>query len=204
MNKWAELLGIPHHECKGTGHCCRFSSPSTPGIILIEKAGNGDEFARDYLSVFVPYQSIEEVIKLNPELVEKNLKVLEMHKCKEVTQDNLVFYHCRYLDDNNRCMVYEDRPSLCREFPDSPLLVLAPGCGYEEWAAKCKEKYFQLKQRIKEREQELLNLRYQKNALRVLNQLQRINDEEYKLAFVIPSSLRLVSPRTSWIKWSGG
>ncbi|OGI22866.1 MAG: hypothetical protein A2287_10395 [Candidatus Melainabacteria bacterium RIFOXYA12_FULL_32_12] len=199
MNKWSKLLDVTSPECKKTGNCCRFSSPSTPGVLLLKKAAENDEFARDYLSIFIPYSSLEDVRKLNERVVEKNLEVLQKQKCGKVNADNIVFYYCRFLADNNSCMIYEDRPSLCRDFPDSPFLVLAPGCAYQEWSDECKKKYAQLKEDIQKKKEELKNLKYQRKATRLLNQLKRINNDEYKTAFILPS-LNLVSPGTSWIK----
>ena len=144
--------------------------------------------------------NIDEVNKLHPALVEKNLKTLKSTKCKEVNVENLVFYHCSFLSDNNKCLIYEDRPNLCREFPDSPLLVLAPGCAYEKWAADCKEKHFKLKEERLKYKEELESIRYQRKAIRLLEQLQRITNDKDKLAFLLPS-LNLVSPGASWMKF---
>lgn len=198
MNKWSELLDVPFPECRMTGNCCRFSSPSTPGVLLLKRAAENDEFARDYLSIFIPYSSIEEAKELNRELVEKNMEVLEKQKAGKVNADNIVFYHCRFNGDDGRCMIYEDRPNLCREFPDSPYLVFAPGCAYEQWSVECKKKYAQLNEDIKIHKEELKNLKYQRSAIRLLNQLNSV-DDKYKTAFILPS-LNLVSPGTSWIK----
>ncbi|EKE02130.1 MAG: hypothetical protein ACD_20C00421G0004 [uncultured bacterium] len=198
MNKWSVLLNVPFPECKMTGNCCRFSSPSTPGTVLLKRAAENDGFARDYLSIFIPYLNIEEVKELNKELFEKNLEVIEKQKCDKVNLDNFVFYHCRFIGNDGKCMIYEDRPGLCREFPDSPYLVFAPGCAYEEWSQECKEKYAQLKEDVKAHKEELKNLKYQQKAIRLLNQLNRV-DDKYKTAFILPS-FNLVSPRASWIK----
>jgi Fe-S-cluster containining protein len=197
MNKWSEVFGIAFPECKKTGNCCRYSFPSSSSIELIYKAAMGDEFARDYLSIFIPYSNINEVRKLNSGVVEKVLNALQKMKSENV--DNMVFYHCRFLAEENYCMIYEDRPSLCREFPDSPLLVLSPGCAYEEWAVKCKEKYNKLTEELEIHKKELENLRYQRKFVRLLEQLKNVSNDKYKTAFIL-TSLSLVSPGTSWIK----
>ena len=53
-------------------------------------------------------------------------------------EEDIVFYHCRYLGEDNSCTVHEDRPQFCRDYPDTPYVVMAPGCAFEPWAARCK------------------------------------------------------------------
>lgn len=198
MNKWSTVLNIPFPSCKQTGNCCRFSTPSTPAVELFVKASQGNEFARDYLSIFIPYSNIEEMSKINPEFAEKVEKSIEEGKCK-INIDDIVFYHCKYISENNKCLIYEDRPQLCRDFPDSPFLILPSGCVYEEWSTACKKKYTELKEDLEKSKRELENIKYQQRAIRLLNQLKRV-DDKYKSAFIL-SSFCLVSPGKSWMKF---
>jgi Fe-S-cluster containining protein len=107
-----------------------------------------------------------------------------------------------YVSEDNKCLVWEDRPQLCRDYPGSPFLVMAPGCAYEEWSELCREKYRNLKielEYLKKAKQELENLKYQQRAINLLNQIQRINNRDYNLMLLVPS-VSLVSPGRSWIK----
>lgn len=198
MNKWAELLDIPLPDCKKDGQCCRYASPSTPGIELFKKAAQGDEFARDFLSIFIPYKDIDEAKKANPAIVERALNWVKTNKAENLSQENLVFYCCRYISEDNTCLIHEDRPDLCRNYPDSPFLLLAPGCAYQKWANQCKEKYKQINEDLKMYKTELENLRYYQKVSRTLYYLDKCSSNEYKFLFLFPS-LSLVSPGKAWL-----
>jgi len=199
MNKWSEIFGIPYPECKKTGQCCECSSPSSPAIKILEKAANNDEFSRDFLNIFVPYKNIEEVKKLFPKILERNLEAIKKSDCGEVNENNIVFYKCRFLKQDKNCAIYEDRPTLCRDFPDSPFLVFAPGCAYENWGKNCKESYKAMMENKEVYKKALEDLRYQKKAIRTAKYLSRISNPDYKPVILLPS-LSLVSPGASWIK----
>ena len=76
------------------------------------------------MSVFVPYASKEDARKVYPEYI----KMLEENK-----EDNVYFYHCPKLTEDKRCSDYENRPQICRDFPDNPLSILPKSCGYKQW-----------------------------------------------------------------------
>ncbi|MEW5822374.1 MAG: YkgJ family cysteine cluster protein [Cyanobacteriota bacterium] len=186
MNKWEKYLGIKFPECNMTGQCCRMASPSEPAIELLKRAAKGDSFARDFLCLFQPYESLEHAKEVNPELVERVLSVASRSKkYKSTTQ--VVFYKCRYLEGKNRCLVYEDRPLLCRTYPDTPFLAIAPGCAYEEWSKECKKKYKELRERLKE----LIKL--QKMLLRAQGVYLPSKKTYYNELFII-------SPSYSWLR----
>lgn len=111
-------------SCQGCATCCNLACSEFSPEELEEKAKNGDNFATQFLSVFVPYNSFEEAYKIYPEY-------LDMLKKK--TDGNVYFYHCPKLDKNNRCSDYENRPQICRDFPDNPFCILPKTCGYYEW-----------------------------------------------------------------------
>lgn len=192
MNKWAKELNVELPECKMTGQCCRCASPSTPAIELLKKAAEGNQFATDFFSIFIPYPNIEEAMIANKEIVQRSLKASEDEKNK-VSKENIVFYHCRYISDDNKCLIHEDRPQLCRDYPDSPFLIFPSGCAFEEWSKKCKNKYYAM-------QQELKDLKYQQKSIKLLNQIQKINNKNYNFILLVPS-MSLVSPGTSWMKY---
>jgi Fe-S-cluster containining protein len=134
------LLNLPKPTCCSHGDCCKGASPSIPYHQLWEKAKNGDDFARGFLNIMVPYESHEAARKVVPSLVEKTLKAAAKSE-KFESDDDVVFYACRYLASDNRCGVYEDRPQFCRDYPDSPFLVMASGCAFEGWSNQCRTKF---------------------------------------------------------------
>lgn len=146
---WAKETGIPLPECKKQGCCCRGASPSTPYHQLLEKAANGDDFARNFFSIFVPHASHDDARKIVPGLVERTLRAAEKDEGFQSAED-VVFYQCRYIGDDNTCQIWEDRPQLCRAYPDGPFVVFAPNCAYEPWAKAVKEKFAAMKAEIEQ------------------------------------------------------
>jgi Fe-S-cluster containining protein len=113
----------------------------------------------------------------------------------------LVFYKCQYYSEEKKCLIYEDRPELCRNFPGSPFVILGKNCAYYDWAQKCKKKYNDLNQELdnlKKYKKELDNFKYQQEAIKLNYTLKGITDE-YKFMWLCPS-MSLVSPGQSWIK----
>lgn len=143
-SSWVEATGVPLPQCKMQGCCCRGASPSIPFYQLLKKAANGDDFARNFFSIFVPHPDHESARKIVPGLVERTLKA---SKKDEQFQDDadVVFYQCRYIGEDNKCQIWEDRPELCRAYPDSPFMVFAPNCAFEPWSAQVKEKFNAMK-----------------------------------------------------------
>lgn len=136
-------------QCKMQGCCCRAASPSTPAYKLLEKAANGDVFAQNFFSIFVPHLTHEAAKKQSGDLVERTLKASKKDEGFE-SEEDVVFYKCRYIGDDNRCQIWEDRPQLCRDYPDSPFMVMEKNCAFRPWAQEAKEKYYEMKQSIKD------------------------------------------------------
>ena len=111
-------------KCTGCATCCKLACSEFSPEELKTKAQNGDNFANQFLSVFIPYNSKEEARKIYPEYIE----LLE-----ENGENEVYFYHCPKLTEDNRCSDYENRPQICRDFPDNPLSILPKSCGYKEW-----------------------------------------------------------------------
>jgi len=195
MKKWSEKLNIPLPECGQCGTCCKCASPSTTLNEMLKKAANGDEFARDFFSIFTPYKNIEEVKELYPEIVERSLNSL-----KKTNSDfkEPVFYKCRYVSEKNNCLIYEDRPELCRDFPGNPHVIVSKQCSFYEWTQECRKKYNELKRELevlKNMQKELNNIKYQEKAMKTNYLLKRI-PAEYKLIVTCPS-VGLISPNKS-------
>ncbi len=201
MNKWSEALKEPYPECIGCGQCCTCVTPSVAGVKLLERAGENDDFTREFLSVFVPFNNINEAREVNDYAVEKSFEICEQEGSK-VSRDEVVFYHCRFISKDNKCLVYEDRPQLCRDHPATPFIMIPSGCAYEQWAITCREKYFDMQDKIekfKELKKEFEKLKYQIKVERTLGHLKNISNPDHKFIALVPS-MSLVSPGTSWIK----
>lgn len=113
-------------KCKRSGICCRLASSEYSYAQLKQKAQNNDEFARQFTEIFIPYKDINEARAVFPEYVD--LLVSRVGKGEEVN-----FYRCKHLKGTNECPVYDSRPQICRDFPDDPLSIIPPGCGYYAW-----------------------------------------------------------------------
>ena len=123
--KWNEILAFRQNfSCKGCATCCNLACSEFSPEQLKEKAKNGDKFAAQFTSIFIPYNSKEEAEKVYPEYIQLLGNNLE---------EDVYFYHCSRLNDCKRCSDYENRPQICRDFPDNPLSILPESCGYYEW-----------------------------------------------------------------------
>lgn len=116
------------YQCHCTGTCCRLSSSEFDYETLKQKAAAGDTFAQQFISIFIPYNSTDDARKIFPDYVE--------YVINELGKDEQVhFYHCPHITDDNLCSIYtsDKRPQICEDFPNNPLSILYPSCGYIEW-----------------------------------------------------------------------
>jgi hypothetical protein len=95
----------------------------------------------------IPYASHREAEDVVPGIVERSLRAVRKLKDFQGEQD-IVFYHCRYQTADNKCGVWEDRPQFCRDYPDTPFVVMAPGCAFEGWGQACRKKYHGLQREL--------------------------------------------------------
>ena len=109
------------------GVCCKFAVSEFSPEQLALKAQNGDNYALQFLETFVPYGSVDEARKIYPEYVEFLLKIAD---------GKAYFYHCPKVTEDNRCPDYENRPQICRDFPDNPLAFLPKSCSFTTWKLK--------------------------------------------------------------------
>ena len=126
VRKWKEILAYRENfSCKGCAVCCNLACSEFSPEQLKEKAKNGDKFASQFTGIFIPYKSKEEAKEIYPEYI----KLVE----DTLDDENVYFYHCPKLTDCKRCSDYENRPEICRVFPDNPLSILPESCGFNEW-----------------------------------------------------------------------
>jgi Fe-S-cluster containining protein len=130
-----KLLKLPQHLCKVRGNCCRIAT--FKGLLkwdaLVELAKEDSqegEMARDFKTLFVPYEDEKDVEKLSPEFYERlRAKAVEHGKDPE----NIGYYRCRFVLESGQCGVHEDRPGGCRAYPfPHKHTIYHPGCGFEQ------------------------------------------------------------------------
>lgn len=111
---------------------------------LLAKAASGEEFARNFFSIFIPHASHQAAREVVPGLVERTLTAARKEPAFQ-SEEDVVFYHCRFIGEDNKCQIWEDRPQLCRDYPNSPLMVFAPGCAFEPWAKMARQRFVEMK-----------------------------------------------------------
>lgn len=115
--------------CNRCTICCKFATSEFNYKTLKEKAQNGDKFSKQFVSLFIPYNNIDEAKKAYPDYV----KMLE-ENLDDI--NNVYFYYCKKLNENGLCSDYNNRLQICRDFPNNPLVLLPKCCGYKEWKEK--------------------------------------------------------------------
>ncbi len=124
--RWMKIVEYrKEFSCSGCGACCKLACSEFSPEQLQQKAQNNDNFAKQFTSVFVPYENEEEAREIYPEYFE-----LLKEKAKG---EKTYFYHCPKVTEDNRCPDYENRPQVCRDFPDNPIGLLPKTCGYSKW-----------------------------------------------------------------------
>lgn len=114
------------YRCCGCGTCCKLAVSEFSPQELQQKSECGDNFAKQFLSVFVPYVSEDEARQIFPEyfdMLDKDLK----------KEEKTYFYHCPKVTYDNRCPDYQNRPQICKDFPDNPLGFLPLTCSFNAW-----------------------------------------------------------------------
>ncbi len=130
------LLKMPQHLCKQRGICCKVAtfkgSLSYEDILAMAADPNveGSEQARDFASIFEPYDSQAQVREIASEFVDR---VREVALKKGQEPDSVSFFKCKYVLEDGRCGVHEDRPVGCRVYPfPHKNTIYHPGCGFEQ------------------------------------------------------------------------
>jgi Fe-S-cluster containining protein len=149
LQEWEKLLGIswPKNACDRSGECCRGAAQTSPWKNLLKDAAQGHTTARSFLNQFIPYPNLEAAKAAAPDAVAASLAIIRQ---KGQAEEEVVFYHCRFLKDKSECQVYEDRPALCREFPESPFGAIPACCGYASTATHCLERIETLRRELED------------------------------------------------------
>lgn len=139
-------------------------------------AEENDKGAIDFLSIFVPYESIEAARQADSEVVDNIINRLS--EDGNYIEEETTFYCCKYLQDDNLCSNYENRPVLCRHCPSSSWSIVPPGCGFEGWLFWKREEE---KEKIRRAKEELLELKLLKKRKNSPETLQKIEAVEQKI-----------------------
>ncbi|MGE0199334.1 MAG: YkgJ family cysteine cluster protein [Candidatus Melainabacteria bacterium] len=133
----AEKNRVDCHQC---GVCCRFASSEFSWETLCEKARQGDAFAAQFTSVFLPYASDEAASAAFPELVTAIRREARLQNGDDATgtaSDSaaVYFYHCPFIAEDNRCSIYGTtrRPGICARYPETPLSFIYDKCAWKSW-----------------------------------------------------------------------
>ena len=110
-------------KCNMCGACCKLAISEFSPAVLLEKASRGDKFAKEFIATFSPYEDLSEA--------EKQFK-LYIEIIKE-SGEQVYYYHCKKITEDNKCPDYENRPTICRDYPDNPIQMLHPTCAYIGW-----------------------------------------------------------------------
>ena len=114
------------YSCSKCGACCKLTVSGHSPMQLKQRAMRGDKFAREFLSIYVPYESEEIAEAICPEYFNKLKEYMD-------SDEKLYFYYCSKLGADDTCTIYENRPKICKDFPVSPLNILPDTCGYLPW-----------------------------------------------------------------------
>lgn len=141
---WAEKFNIQKPEsCNRKALCCKVATSVNPWEKLAR--AKYSPLLKDFFNIFIPYNSQEDVKKLYPEAYEacKNVAI-----SRNIKLEDVYFYRCRFIIEPNACPIYEDRPQLCRDYPDSPFDAIPSICGFHDWSQKCLKKNISLHQEL--------------------------------------------------------
>ena len=114
------------YHCNRCAACCKLASSEFSYEELKQKAQKGDIFAKQFTSIFIPYKNKEDARPFYPEF-------FDLLESKYKNDDKIYFYHCPKLSEDNLCTDYENRPEICRNFPNNPLVIFPKDCGYRKW-----------------------------------------------------------------------
>lgn len=135
VKKVERLLKLPQELCNTCGKCCKLATfkggLKHEDVLKLKNSTTEDitqvEGAKDFLTIFEPYKTIQEAKAIDSDFIDRVL--VQLGK-KEGEMD---FYYCKFLGENNLCKIHEDRPSLCRMYPiPHERTLYFKDCGFRE------------------------------------------------------------------------
>ncbi len=169
----SDILG-EKNICKKCGKCCRLIYSLKSYEELCADAKVGDSVAVNFLKLFLPYETLEDVLKIDSDAVNS---IIEYHK-KAYGEDTVTyFYHCRYIGIDNSCMVYDMRPKFCRQYPKNEFIILPEGCSYEGYSFVQREK---VKAKVRKAKEQILDIKVLRLKATDKGTIERLNKMEKK------------------------
>ena len=138
----------PQRLCKMCGKCCKMAVSMYSFDEMVEFSADKESEANDFLEVFVPYENLNEPRKFSPEYVD-----IVINKLKEqgkYNENEPVFYHCKYIKDDNSCKIYEKRYGWCKRCPAHAWMLMPVGCGFSGWQFALREQIMHDVRKLKE------------------------------------------------------
>ena len=127
----------PQRLCKQCGKCCTMAVCKYSKAELENYSSCQESEAGDFLEVFIPYENLEEPSKISSQYAETVVsKLKEQGKYKEGEN---IFYHCKYINSDNTCSIYENRYGWCKRTPNHGWTLMPTGCGFEGWQFALRE-----------------------------------------------------------------
>jgi len=111
------------YNCEKCGSCCKLAATPNSPEVLNMLADNGDKFAKEFIEYFKPYEDFDEIKNLYPDYFDT----------VDIVNEKLYFYHCDLVTEDNLCPKYDERPQICRDFPENPIDILPVKCGFKHW-----------------------------------------------------------------------
>ena len=138
----------PQRLCKQCGKCCTMAVCKYSKEELEEFSACQESEAGDFLDAFIPYENLDEPSKISQEYVDVMVnKLKEQDKYKEGEN---IFYHCKYINPDNTCSIYENRYGWCKRTPNHGWTLMPSGCGFEGWQFALREQIKHNVRKIKE------------------------------------------------------
>ena len=135
-NEVSRLMKLPQHLCKQRGMCCKVAtfkgSLNYEDIqaLAADPEAPGHKSAKDFASIFLPYESQDAVREIADGFVDR---IRDFASQKGQDPDQITFFYCKYVLEDGRCGVHEDRPVGCRVYPfPHRNTIYHPGCGFEQ------------------------------------------------------------------------
>jgi len=129
---------LPQRLCKMCGRCCKAIIPEYSYEELENMLDQKERQANVFLEIFNRYPSIEEARKVVPEQVDQVLENLSA--VEGYDESKISFYYCPHITDKNMCSIHLTRPDCCRLAPRHGWSLMPPGCGFEGWQFKLRER----------------------------------------------------------------
>lgn len=130
------------------GLCCKLAVSQYSFEDMKFFANDKESEAGNFLDIFIPYENLDEPRAISSEYVD-----IVINKLKETGQykeGEPIFYHCKYLQADNSCAIYESRSNTCKRCPAHAWMLMPVGCGFGGWQFALREQIMHDVRKLKE------------------------------------------------------